>query len=374
MSAFEARLDWQAGGVVHRDRLILAESAFQADGRWLREAERARREGVAELDATPWIEPAGLPVAELPLAHFRMRAEPVPGRFYPRVAFAELASGPRDLRPARLLAASGEILRVGPDHPLAGTAVTLRILPTDLEPAPGVRMRELFDGPGMQVPPDDAAEAYFRLEGFAREDETSDQLFYANPRFIHHLDAACREQLVRLHGRFLARDMRVLDIMSSWTSALPDTPPLGHVAGLGMNPAELAANPRLSEYVAKDLNERADLPWADGCFDLVLCAASIEYLLRPREVMAEAMRVLKPGGVCVVSFSDRWFPTKAIRVWSELHPFERLGMVLSLFAAAGFQELETETLRGIKRPEDDKHAAQRAYSDPLFAAWGRKPG
>jgi hypothetical protein len=72
----------------------------------------------------------------------------------------------------------------------------------------------------------------------------------------------------------------------------------------------------------------------------------------------------------VLAFSDRWFPDKAIRVWSELHPFERLGMVLGLLAAAGFGALRTETLRGLKRPEDDKYAAQRAHADPLFSAWG----
>jgi SAM-dependent methyltransferase len=146
-----------------------------------------------------------------------------------------------------------------------------------------------------------------------------------------------------------------------------------HLAGLGMNRDELAANPRLNERVVKDLNERSELPWADGAFDLVLCTASIEYLLRPREVMAEARRVLKPGGTCAVTFSDRWFPTKAIRVWSELHPFERLGMVTSLMRGAGFGDLETETLRGLKRPEDDKYADQRAFADPLFAVWGRAP-
>lgn len=37
---------------------------------------------------------------------------------------------------------------------------------------------------------------------------------------------------------------------------------------------------------------------------------------------------------------------------------------------AGIADLHTQTLRGLKRPADDKHTAQREYSDPLFAAWG----
>jgi hypothetical protein len=79
-----------------------------------------------------------------------------------------------------------------------------------------------------------------------------------------------------------------------------------------------------------------------------------------------------PGGTCVVSFSDRWFPPKVIRAWTELHPYERLGLVLWLLADAGFADLHTETLRGIRRPADDRYAAQRDFSDPLFAVWGHR--
>ncbi len=376
MAALETCLTWRGDGVSHRDRLVLADSAFLADGRWAKAAQQARREGRAELEAAPWIQPDGLAPVELPIGHFRMRCVPVPGRFYPRIAFADLAQGPRDMRPVRVLAAALDTLCVDPNHPLSGLPVRLSAQATDLEPAPGVRMQALFDGPGMQRPPADPATAYFQLAGFERGDETGDSRFYAQPRLLHHLDAVCRGEITRLYGRFAAPGLRVLDLMSSWVSHLPawpDEAPVAHVAGLGMNREELAANPRLAERVVKDLNERSDLPWGDACFDLVVCTASVEYLLRPREVMAEVLRVLRPGGHCVVTFSDRWFPGKAIRVWSELHPFERLGMVLGLFIAAGFAGLETETLRGVKRPEDDKYADQRAYSDPLFAVWGRRP-
>lgn len=374
MAALEVGLTWSVDGASHRDRLVLADSAFLADGRWAKAAARARSEGMAELDAAPWCQPAGMAPVELPPSRFRMRAAPIPGRFYPRIAFPDLAQGPRDMRPARLLSVAPGTLCVDPNHPLSALSARLTIQPTELEPAPGFRMQTLFDGPGMQRPPGDPATSYFQLEGFARGDEASDGRFYGQPRITHHMDAACRGEITRLYGRFLRSGMRVLDLMSSWVSHLPESPDAAHVAGLGMNREELAANSRLAERVVKDLNERSDLPWGDACFDLVVCTASIEYLLRPREVMAEVWRVLKPGGRCVMAFSDRWFPDKAIRVWGELHPFERLGMALSLLSDAGFHEMGTETLRGVKRPEDDKYADQRAYSDPLFAAWGGKPG
>jgi hypothetical protein len=374
MVALEASLTWRSAWASHRDRLVLADNAFLADGRWARAAGQARAEGRARLDPAPWIQPEGLAPVEMPAGHFRMRVTPVPGRFYPRAAFADIAQGPRDMRPVRLLAVRDTALRVDPNHPLAGHECRLEVHPTAHEPAPGTRMAELFEGPGLQRPPADPAATFFGLEGFSREDEAGDGLFYARPRFTHHLDAACRGEITGLYRRFLEPGQRVLDLMASWVSHLPETPDELHLAGLGMNQQELAANPRLAERVAKDLNERAELPWADGCFDRVICTASIEYLIRPRQVMAEVRRVLKPGGLCVVTFSDRWFPAKAIRIWTELHPFERLALVASLLRDAGLADLQTETLRGLKRPADDKYADQRGCSDPMFAVWGVRPG
>ena len=123
--------------------------------------------------------------------------------------------------------------------------------------------------------------------------------------------------------------------MASHDSHLPGRLGLD-LCGLGLNDAELAANPQLSERVAQDLNACPLLPWPDASFDAVICTASIEYLTHPAEVLAEARRVLKPGGLLALSFSDRWFPTKAIAVWSRLHEFERLGLVLHLLREAGF--------------------------------------
>ena len=374
--AIEASLIWRSEWAAHCDRLLLADNAFLADGRWMRAAEQARGQGEIEIDPAPWIQPTGQEPVTLPASQFRLPTVPIPGRFYPRMAFTSLAQSPRDMRATRLLDTAENTLHVDPNHPMAGHDVKLVFRSGPLEPTRGVRMIELFDGPGMQAEPQKPAATYFSPAGFTYLDVASDAVFYAQPRLSQHLDATCRAAIGDLYGRFLQPGMRVLDLMSSWVSHLPhlpESPADLQVAGLGMNAEELAANPCLSERVVQDLNQHTGLPWPDAAFDVVVCTASIEYLLNPAAVLLQVRRVLKPGGVFIVTFSDRWFPTKAINVWSELHPFERLGLVLAWLKNAGFSDIHSETRRGLKRPEDDKYIDQRLSADPLFAVWGSAP-
>jgi SAM-dependent methyltransferase len=159
--------------------------------------------------------------------------------------------------------------------------------------------------------------------------------------------------------------------MSSWVSHLPKHIDLA-VSGLGMNAAELAKNEQLADYVTQDLNSDARLPWPDNHFDAVVCTVSVEYLTDPVAVFREVGRVLRPGAPFMVTFSDRWFPTKAVDMWSELHPFERMALVQDYFQrTGGFAELSTESVSGYPRPADDPHAHERDVSDPVFAVSGR---
>jgi SAM-dependent methyltransferase len=129
--------------------------------------------------------------------------------------------------------------------------------------------------------------------------------------------------------------------MSSWVSHLPNQPQLGRVAGLGMNGAELAANPRLTEYLVHDLNETPRLPYASACFDFVCIAVSIQYLVQPVEVCREIARVLRPGGQLVVSMSHRCFTTKAIRAFHVPGPLARSRLVAEyLRRTEGFENPE----------------------------------
>ena len=184
----------------------------------------------------------------------------------------------------------------------------------------------------------DSRNATFPSGFFARDDESNDAGFYAEPRFVLHIDGATVTALTAAYRELLRPGSDVLDLMSSWVSHLPEELALGRVSGLGMNELELAKNPRLSDHRVHDLNHDPELPYEDASFDAVLNAVSIQYLTRPAEVFTSAARVLRPGGLHLVAMSHRCFPTKAIRAWHVLPPRERLDVVRTYFAIAGGYE------------------------------------
>ena len=71
----------------------------------------------------------------------------------------------------------------------------------------------------------------------------------------------------------------VLDLMRSWVSHLRTRP--RHLTVLGMNAAELEANPMADERVVHDLNADPALPFADAAFDTAVCTR-LGRLPRPR--------------------------------------------------------------------------------------------
>src|SRR5689334_16831992 len=99
---------------------------------------------------------------------------------------------------------------------------------------------------------------------FRRQDESADALFYAQPRFVTHIDAGAIAAVTQLYREFLPPGASILDLMSSWISHLPPEIQYHRVTGLGMNREELAANPRLNHFVVHDLNRTPALPFGAG--------------------------------------------------------------------------------------------------------------
>ncbi len=178
---------------------------------------------------------------------------------------------------------------------------------------------------------------------FKREDESSDDLFYVQPRFETHIDDSTIENLTAYYREALDPNDRILDLMSSWISHLPPEIRYQQISGLGMNEAELARNERLDDYVVHDLNETPTLPYPENSFDVVTIVVSIQYLIRPFEVFEEIARVLAPGGRCIVAMSHRLFPTKAVFAFQMLPPEDRCRMVAAYMKHTE-QFAETESI------------------------------
>ena len=174
-----------------------------------------------------------------------------------------------------------------------------------------------------------------RPELFTRLDESPDELFYAQPRFVTHIDDPAIGAVTALYREHFPPGGAVLDLMSSWISHLPDDVTYRRVVGLGMNRDELAANPRLHEWVVQNLNDTPRLPFDDASFDAAAICVSVDYLTRPVEVFRECGRVLRPGGPLVITFSNRCFPTKVIAAWRLLDDRGHQELVARYFADAG---------------------------------------
>ena len=190
-----------------------------------------------------------------------------------------------------------------------------------------------------------------------RVDDGDDREFYRRPRFVTHADDAFLSRLTALYRSVTGPGDRVFDAMSSWVSSLPDHE-FEHVVGHGLNRAELAANERLDEWFVQDLNEDQTLPLGTDEFDLVGCALSVQYLQYPGAVFGEFGRVLDDDGVVVVSFTNRMFPTKAVRAWRNRTMDERAQLVESYLAAGGLTETAVVT--------------DQPGADPFYAVIGRR--
>ncbi len=195
---------------------------------------------------------------------------------------------------------------------------------------------------------------------FDRADDSDDAAFYSVQRLVTHIDDDAIEAVGVLYDE-LGATGDVLDICSSWVSHFRSKPQRLVVGG--MNVTELAANPMADEWFVQDLNDEPVLRFDDDTFDAATCAVSVDYLTRPTEVFAEVGRVLRPGGPFVCTFSNRCFPTKAIRGWLSTDDRGRCAIVEAYFEQAGAFTTPVVQLRD-----------PGTGGDPLYAVWAFAAG
>ncbi len=201
----------------------------------------------------------------------------------------------------------------------------------------------------------------FPPHAFEKDDPTPDALFYAQPRFVTHIDDHAIASVTAFYREILPAGGAILDLMGSWVAHLPPEIAYAEVIGHGMSEEELKANLAYTRWFVQDLNDNPSLPLDDASIDAVTLCVSVQYLQQPVAVFREVARVLKPGGVVAITFSNRCFPTKAVLIWQALEMGQHEQLVTLYLERAGFATVEAATLV----PPESEH-------DPLWAVIGRK--
>ena len=389
LASMEFSIQWESTYAVHSDRHFIDKVHFWRDifpGKLnnyvehLQPGESYREEYSAGMLVEPFDQQR---IKTFKSNQFKDNIEesviPQIGKFYPQGwAWRALNCFPPNTTPFRVVERDKELFVADTNHPLSRYRLTLeaRIIdkwhPSKERGGESKDIASILtgDGPGMQIPYQWAANNCYTPYPFHRTNEDDDSIFYKTARLVNHLDETAIEQIKSIHSRLLYPSNKILDLMSSWTSHLPNSYENLQTTGLGLNEEELRANPQLTKTMVHDLNQLTKLPFPDNSFDAVICTSSIEYLTQPLEVLAEIARVTLPGGIFITTFSDRWFPGKEIEPWADLHRFERLGLILDYFLKTGkFENVHTESVLGLPRPLTDKHIAKTYISDPIFAVW-----
>ncbi|HVH75065.1 MAG TPA: class I SAM-dependent methyltransferase [Stellaceae bacterium] len=169
----------------------------------------------------------------------------------------------------------------------------------------------------------------------ARPEELPGAADAARASFAGHIDAAAIAAVTNLYREVLPAGGAILDLMSGWVSHLPPEISYGRVVGLGTDPDELSENAFLDDWRVQDLNRDPRLPFATAEFDGAALCAGVEHLTRPREVIREVGRVLKPGAPFVLTFSNRCRPSRPIACWCLLDEATHLCLIASYFVEAG---------------------------------------
>ncbi|TYH65942.1 hypothetical protein ES332_D06G090300v1 [Gossypium tomentosum] len=180
-------------------------------------------------------------------------------------------------------------------------------------------------------------EDFQRFDDFNSPFRTSDSMFYEVPRFVTHIDDAAIAALTKYYSEVFPPSntpgVSILDMCSSWVSHFPKGYKQERVVGMGMNEEELKRNP-----------------------------VSVDYLTKPLDVFKEMCRILKPGGLAIMSFSNRCFWTKAISIWTSTGDTDHALIVGSYFHYAG----------GFEPPQAVDISPNPGRSDPMYIVYSRK--
>ena len=178
------------------------------------------------------------------------------------------------------------------------------------------------------------------LNNYQRQklDESNDEEFYSEPKFVYHLDSNFRQYLSQVYKDEIDEYSTVLDLMSSWDSYLPKENTYQKVIGHGLNKKELERNNILDSFWVQNFNLNQDIRLENGSIDYCLMVAAWQYLQYPENLTKEISRILSDKGKIIVSFSNRAFWHKAPNIWTTSTEDERVQYVRKVLISNGFKE------------------------------------
>ena len=201
-----------------------------------------------------------------------------------------------------------------------------------------------------------------------KSDISDDEIFYQQPRFVHHLSDSFRNRLTSLYSEYLLSHHIILDLMSSWVSHLPSNISYKKVIGHGMNEAELSSNERLDRFFVQNLNKKQNMPIEDSSVDVGLIVAGWQYLQYPEKVSLELSRVIKSDSLLIISFTNRAFWTKAPNIWTYSSEEKRIEYVTSVLTSNGWR---IEKILNEKTHDKKLFGFYSSESDPFFSVIAR---
>ena len=169
-------------------------------------------------------------------------------------------------------------------------------------------------------------------------DESNDEEFYSDPKFVYHLDANFRRYLSNVYKNEISNFSTVLDLMSSWDSYLPEDKKYKKVIGHGLNKQELEKNKIFDTYWIQNFNLNQEIPLESKSIDYCLMVAAWQYLQYPENLTREIARILNDHGKFIISFSNRAFWHKAPNIWTLSNEEERIKYVRKVLISNGFNE------------------------------------
>ncbi len=169
-------------------------------------------------------------------------------------------------------------------------------------------------------------------------DESNDEEFYSEPKFVYHLDANFRQHLSDIYKKEITDHSTVLDLMSSWDSYLPEDKKYKKVIGHGLNKQELERNKIFNSYWIQNFNLNQEIPLDNKSVDYCLMVAAWQYLQYPEDLTREIVRILKTKGKFIIAFSNRAFWHKAPNIWTSSTEEERVKYVRKVLITNGFNE------------------------------------